>query len=98
MHALTYSHKATPSVTCHATSAARSGKRVLILGGTGRVGSSTAISLKKNVPDIDLTLAGRQKAKYDDLDSRLLQKTQFLQLDIEDSPRLKACAPLTAEG
>lgn len=35
--------------------------RVLILGGTGRVGGSTAISLSKFCPDLHIIIAGRNR-------------------------------------
>ena len=35
--------------------------RVLILGGTGRVGGSTAIALSKLSPDLQIIIAGRNR-------------------------------------
>lgn len=37
--------------------------RVLVLGGTGRVGGSTAIALSKLCPDLRLVVAGRNRLK-----------------------------------
>lgn len=38
-----------------------SASRVLILGGTGRVGGSTAIALSKLCPDLRIVVAGRNR-------------------------------------
>lgn len=35
--------------------------RVLVLGGTGRVGGSTAIALSKFCPDLRIVIAGRNR-------------------------------------
>ena len=40
-------------------------KHVLILGGTGRVGSSTAASLLRSDPGLRITLAGRSRKTYE---------------------------------
>jgi saccharopine dehydrogenase-like NADP-dependent oxidoreductase len=40
-------------------------KHVLILGGTGRVGSSTAAALLRSEPDLRITLAGRNRKTYE---------------------------------
>ncbi len=41
------------------------GKRVVIIGGTGRVGSSTADALLTSFPDIQVTVAGRSRESYE---------------------------------
>lgn len=40
-------------------------KHVLILGGTGRVGSSTAAALLRSEPGLRITLAGRSRKTYE---------------------------------
>eukprot|EP00210_Caulerpa_lentillifera_P004710 g4494.t1 len=67
----------------------QSKKKVLIVGGTGRVGSSTAASLSRQLPDLDLTLAGRSPANSVSFDSsHLPQGTSVLSLDYTDSRSL----------
>lgn len=50
------------------------------------MGSSTATSLSKHLPGLDLTLAGRSRSNFTSLDSSQFPKqTSFLSLDYEDS-------------
>lgn len=39
-------------------------KKIVILGGTGRVGSSTAVSLLRTDPDYDIVVASRQRDSF----------------------------------
>ena len=41
------------------------GKKLLIIGGTGRVGSSTAASLRETHPNLEITLGSQSREKYD---------------------------------
>ena len=41
------------------------GKKLLIIGGTGRVGSSTAASLRQTHPNLTITLGSQSKESYD---------------------------------
>ena len=40
-------------------------KRILVLGGTGRVGSSTAVALLRKDPSLQVVVASRSQASYD---------------------------------
>ena len=79
------------TVTCHAVEGRRVSNRVLIIGGTGRVGRSAALSLLKTDPDLQITLAGRQRRNFDALvqSTEQLEKTRFAQVDLEDALRLR---------
>jgi hypothetical protein len=59
-------------------------KKVVILGGTGRVGASTAEALLKWLPDLDLVLSSRSKENWSTAISKrpLLERTQFVECDI----------------
>lgn len=61
-------------------------KKVLIVGGTGRVGTSTANSLAKHLPDSDLILAGRSRGRFHA--KQLPQQTSFLTLDYQNRANL----------
>ena len=39
-------------------------KRILVLGGTGRVGSSTAVALLRKDPSLQVIVASRSRASY----------------------------------
>ena len=41
------------------------GKKLLIIGGTGRVGSSTAASLRHTHPNLEIILGSQSREKYD---------------------------------
>lgn len=60
--------------------------KILLLGGTGRVGSSTAASLLQLTPEHKITLAGRREEGYRDALQRrpALKGTTFAQVDITD--------------
>ncbi|KAG6550020.1 hypothetical protein Mapa_008533 [Marchantia paleacea] len=64
--------------------------RVLVLGGTGRVGGSTARALAATDPAVQIVLAGRNREKGEALAKELGEGTQFSQFDFEDAERLKS--------
>jgi len=68
------------------------GKKVMIVGGTGRVGSSAASALLKSFPGIQVTLASRNPGSYDRaVELRPdLKQTKFLTLDIDHAESVKA--------
>lgn len=68
--------------------------KILMLGGTGRVGSSTAASLLKLTPDHCITLAGRREERYGDALERrpVLKNTTFARVDITDRDAVAAIA------
>ena len=85
------------TVTCHAVEGRPVSNRVLIIGGTGRVGRSAALSLLKTDPDLHITLAGRQQRNFDALvqSTEQLEKTRFTQVDLEDATRLRVTFTLS---
>lgn len=58
--------------------------RVMILGGTGRVGASTAAALSRFCPSLRLVLAGRNREKGEALASKIGENTEFVQVNVED--------------
>lgn len=68
-------------------------KRVVILGGTGRVGASTAQRLLE-LRDVDVVLAGRNRAKFDvameECPKLAEAKAQFVSADAEDVRSVEA--------
>ncbi|KAH7864095.1 hypothetical protein Vadar_025677 [Vaccinium darrowii] len=64
--------------------------RVLILGGTGRVGGSTAIALSNLCPDLRIIVAGRNKDKGATRVAELGKNSEFAEVDIEDRASLEA--------
>ncbi|KAL6605973.1 hypothetical protein ACP70R_041626 [Stipagrostis hirtigluma subsp. patula] len=66
----------------------RSG-RVLVLGGTGRVGGSTATALSKLRPDLNILIGGRNREKGKSLASKLGKQSEFVQVDIHDARMLE---------
>ncbi|PIA48307.1 hypothetical protein AQUCO_01400720v1 [Aquilegia coerulea] len=64
--------------------------RVLILGGTGRVGGSTALALSKLSPDLHLLVGGRNREKGDALVSKLGENSEFVEVNIENVKSLEA--------
>ncbi|XP_050221905.1 uncharacterized protein LOC126672052 isoform X2 [Mercurialis annua] len=64
--------------------------RVLVLGGTGRVGGSTAIALSKLCPDLQIIIAGRNKEKGDALVAKLGSNSDFARVDIDNAESLKS--------
>uniref|UniRef100_A0A7S1STK1 Saccharopine dehydrogenase NADP binding domain-containing protein n=1 Tax=Tetraselmis chuii TaxID=63592 RepID=A0A7S1STK1_9CHLO len=69
-----------------------SGKRVLVLGGTGRVGSSTAAALLQLESKPDVLLGGRKQSSYAQCLERRpeLKGSAFCQCDITDQASLTA--------
>lgn len=68
--------------------------RILVLGGTGRVGSSTAACLLKLTPQHSITLAGRREEGYKDAIERrpALKTTMFAKIDITDRDAVASAA------
>ena len=64
--------------------------RVLILGGTGRVGGSTAISLSKFCPDLHIIIAGRNREKGNAMVSKLGKNSEFAEVNIDNREALEA--------
>ncbi|WOL12004.1 hypothetical protein Cni_G20768 [Canna indica] len=63
--------------------------RVLILGGTGRVGGSTATALSKLCPSLQLVVAGRNREKGAALISKLGENAKFIDVNIESTSMLE---------
>ncbi|KAJ1689083.1 hypothetical protein LUZ63_013238 [Rhynchospora breviuscula] len=63
--------------------------RVLILGGTGRVGSSTATALSHLCPGLQLRIGGRNRKQGAALVSSLGENSEFVELDIYNQKMLK---------
>ncbi|KAF9592475.1 hypothetical protein IFM89_015046 [Coptis chinensis] len=64
--------------------------RVLILGGTGRVGGSTALALSKLSPDLHLVVGGRNREKGDAIVTKLGENSEFVQVNIDNVKSLEA--------
>ncbi|CAA0805827.1 Saccharopine dehydrogenase [Striga hermonthica] len=65
--------------------------RVLILGGTGRVGGSTALALSKFCPDLRIIVGGRNsRDKGAAIVNKLGKNSEFSEVDINDSKSLEA--------
>ncbi|XP_004505659.1 uncharacterized protein [Cicer arietinum] len=58
--------------------------RVLVLGGTGRVGGSTATALSNLCPDLRIVVAGRNREKGEALVAKLGGNSGFARVDIDD--------------
>ncbi|KAI7737688.1 hypothetical protein M8C21_027857, partial [Ambrosia artemisiifolia] len=58
--------------------------RVLVLGGTGRVGGSTAIALSKLSPDLHIIVAGRNREKGASMVATLGKNAEFAEVDINN--------------
>nr|CBX25276.1 hypothetical_protein [Oryza brachyantha] len=65
------------------------GARVLVLGGTGRAGGSTATALSKLRPDLSILIAGRNREKGQSLASKLGHQSEFVQVDIRNTRMLE---------
>ncbi|KAJ8646299.1 hypothetical protein MRB53_008047 [Persea americana] len=63
---------------------------VLILGGTGRVGGSTATALSRLCPDLRILVAGRNREKGEALVSRLGVNSEFVEVNIDNVNTLEA--------
>ncbi|GAV65043.1 Saccharop_dh domain-containing protein [Cephalotus follicularis] len=64
--------------------------RVLVLGGTGRVGGSTAIALSKLCPHIQILVGGRNREKGADLVATLGKNSEFAEVNIDNFDSLVA--------
>uniref|UniRef100_A0A5B7AYT3 Saccharopine dehydrogenase NADP binding domain-containing protein n=1 Tax=Davidia involucrata TaxID=16924 RepID=A0A5B7AYT3_DAVIN len=64
--------------------------RVLILGGTGRVGGSTAIALSKLCPDLRIIVGGRNREKGAAMVATLGKNSEFAEVNIDDVKSLEA--------
>ncbi|AES89507.2 putative carboxynorspermidine synthase [Medicago truncatula] len=58
--------------------------KVLVLGGTGRVGGSTATALSNFCPDLRIIVAGRNREKGEALVAKLGGNSGFARVDIDD--------------
>ncbi|XP_027360433.1 uncharacterized protein LOC113868760 isoform X2 [Abrus precatorius] len=58
--------------------------RVLVLGGTGRIGGSTAVALSNLCPDLQILVAGRNREKGEALAAKLGSNSGFTRVDIDD--------------
>ncbi|CAA7398533.1 unnamed protein product [Spirodela intermedia] len=65
-------------------------KKVLILGGTGRIGSSTARALTEIYPPLRLHIAGRNREKASSVLSTLGENAKFVEVDIDNKKSLEA--------
>eukprot|EP01023_Acetabularia_acetabulum_P027092 TRINITY_DN25646_c1_g1_i2.p1 TRINITY_DN25646_c1_g1~~TRINITY_DN25646_c1_g1_i2.p1 ORF type:complete len:113 (-),score=7.93 TRINITY_DN25646_c1_g1_i2:12-350(-) len=66
-------------------------KNILILGGTGRVGSSTATALKQFLPGSRIVLSGRNQFKYQQViqEKPQLNECSFQLCDIDNVQQLQ---------
>ncbi|XBH90999.1 hypothetical protein VPH35_082509 [Triticum aestivum] len=72
-----------------APSKPRSNARVLVLGGTGRVGGSTATALSKLRPDLNILIGGRNREKGESLASELGEQSEFVKIDTGNAAMLE---------
>uniref|UniRef100_A0A1J3GD80 Saccharopine dehydrogenase NADP binding domain-containing protein n=2 Tax=Noccaea caerulescens TaxID=107243 RepID=A0A1J3GD80_NOCCA len=63
--------------------------RVLVLGGTGRVGGSTATALSKLCPKLRIVVGGRNREKGEAMVAKLGENSEFAQVDINDTKMLE---------
>lgn len=80
----------TPTVASAGPPKETANSRVLILGGTGRVGGSTAIALSKLSPDLRITIAGRNREKGASMVTTLGKNAEFAEFDINDDKSLES--------
>ncbi|KAI7992258.1 Carboxynorspermidine synthase [Camellia lanceoleosa] len=64
--------------------------RVLILGGTGRVGGSAATALSALCPDLRIVVGGRNKEKGATRVAQLGKNSEFAEVNIDDMESLEA--------
>ncbi|KAK2979192.1 hypothetical protein RJ640_024634 [Escallonia rubra] len=74
--------------TVHLPEKARKSK-VLILGGTGRVGGSTALALAKLCPDLRIVVGGRNRDKGAAMVATLGENSEFAEVNIDDMNSLE---------
>ncbi|CAN6339558.1 unnamed protein product [Urochloa humidicola] len=63
--------------------------RVLVLGGTGRVGGSTATALSKLRPDLNILVGGRNREKGESFAAKLGDRSEFVQVDTSNASTLE---------
>ncbi|CAO2153360.1 unnamed protein product [Urochloa humidicola] len=63
--------------------------RVLVLGGTGRVGGSTATALSKLRPDLNILVGGRNREKGESFAAKLGERSEFVQVDTSNASTLE---------
>uniref|UniRef100_K3ZN20 Saccharopine dehydrogenase NADP binding domain-containing protein n=1 Tax=Setaria italica TaxID=4555 RepID=K3ZN20_SETIT len=63
--------------------------RVLVLGGAGRVGGSTATALSKLRPDLNILVGDRNREKGESFAAKLGEKSEFVQVDIRNASLLE---------
>ncbi|KAI4386236.1 hypothetical protein MLD38_004184 [Melastoma candidum] len=64
--------------------------RVMVLGGTGRVGGSTAAALSKLRPDLRLVIGGRNREKGYAVVNKLGKNSEFAEVNVEDMKSLES--------
>ncbi|KAI0512269.1 hypothetical protein KFK09_012908 [Dendrobium nobile] len=64
--------------------------RVIILGGTGRVGASTAAALSRLCPSVHLVVAGRNREKGATIASKLGENAEFVWVNVDDIYSIQA--------
>ncbi|KAL5566684.1 hypothetical protein UlMin_029848 [Ulmus minor] len=64
--------------------------RILVLGGTGRVGESTAIALSKLCPELRLVIGGRNREKGAAVVDTIGGDSKFSEVDIDNPKSLEA--------
>ncbi|KAI7749557.1 hypothetical protein M8C21_021924 [Ambrosia artemisiifolia] len=64
--------------------------RVLVLGGTGRIGGSTAIALSNLSPNLHIIIAGRNREKGAGMIATLGKNAEFCEFDINDVNSLES--------
>ncbi|CAN6362200.1 unnamed protein product [Urochloa humidicola] len=63
--------------------------RVLVLGGTGRVGGSTATALSKLRPDLNILVGGRSREKGESFAAKHGERSEFVQVDTRNASVLE---------
>ncbi|GMI94629.1 hypothetical protein like AT1G50450 [Hibiscus trionum] len=64
--------------------------RVLVLGGTGRVGGSTATALSKLCPHLRIVVGGRNREKGASMVATLGKNSEFAEVDVNNKDSLEA--------
>jgi len=79
------------AVVCRCETNGTSLKKVVVLGGTGRVGSATAASLLENFKQYDITVASRSQQSFEKIQELrpLLKNAKFAACDIGDKESVK---------
>ncbi|CAL4911696.1 unnamed protein product [Urochloa decumbens] len=63
--------------------------RVLVLGGAGRVGGSTATALSKLRPDLSILIGDRNREKGESFAAKLGEQSEFVQVDTSNASMLE---------